>query len=1248
MRNLFFKSLLLIFALVLTIQLRAQDVASITGTVMDTTGAVIPGVSVVLQSTATNVRYKAETNSLGSYTIPSVNPGPGYKITFSRDGFKPEVITDLYMNVNATRTQNAKLVVGTSSETVEVSAAAESVTLDTTDATVGNNFEVQFVQDLPVEDRSNPTALFYQQPGGTLDGAVTGARVDQTNVTLDGLDVNEEATGNFGTIIGDAPVDSVQEFRGVTAGPLSSSGQGGGGQFELVTRSGTNTFHGALAEYHRDTDLEANDWFNNNNSPAVPRPPLIRNQFGGNVGGPIWKNKAFFFFDWNSRRDTLSFVEDRTVPLGDSTTGYKAGLVSYQNAQGSVVQLTAAQQNALDPAGIGFNPAIVDLFQKRYPQANDLSGDVGDLINTAGFRFNAPAPLTLNDFVQRVDYTLNDKMKVFGRGTFTRLNRTYDAVQFPGDPPTFLEIDHSYAWVGGHTWTISSTKVNQASYGETVQDIAFDKVYNPQGSYVFAFSPINSFLSAPYYPGNNTQIRTYAIPVVRDDFSWQKGRHSFSFGGTFKWPTPDEFLAENYSFPSVGATGNTYFAALSPSQRPPDIAGGGYTTVFDSAFSTGLGTYADISTNFDFNNKGAVLPQGAGTTLNYKNYETELYFGDTWKLTPDLTISYGVRYQNYTVTYEKNGQESIANLSFNQYWADRVAQSQQGNQGDSVLPFFQYRYGGKANNAPGFYQPQNKNFAPRVAFAYSPSFDKKTVISGGAGIVYDHTIVNALEFVQFQAGYLFEGNNENLFGTPGNVTQTLINAPRFAGIDSPPSLPSAPSVTVPVTPYVYNGFPYGLQYGEYNILIDPNLKIPYSIQYDFGFQHEFPKGLLFKTSYVGRLGRRLLAESDASQLLEFPDNTGQSTQTMSQAMARMTTQLRQLTPQVGLVGAILSLGPQPWFEDMLPGYAGFQTNNQGVSFANNTQAIAYAQYPYPERGDFADTIQGIATTGFLPSNVGMASQFGINSIWTNQGFSDYNGMLVTLHKNAGYGLQFDLNYTWSHSIDNLSLPANSIAGSGGYGFVCDIARPRVCRGNSDFDVTNELNGNFIYDLPFGRGKAIGTSVPRLLDEAIGGWKISGLPTWHTGNAYQAFSNAYVAGFANNAPATLIGSIANLKTHINGGKGAALFAFSDPTAALNSYTGPTGFAVGTRNNLRGPGFFNIDLGLGKTFPIWEDRVNLKFRADAFNATNHPNFATPANDITEANGVQFGTVSSTVSSPGSDQSARVLQLALRLEF
>ena len=1210
--------------------LRAQDVASLTGEVTDASGASIPGAQVELVNTTTGATYKAVTNGSGSYTLSNLPPGPGYKATFTAKGFRPVVISGIYLNVDATRTQNAKLPVGGDTQTVEVSASNENVTLNTTDATVGNNFEVQFLNDLPIANRDSPAALFTQQPGVTLDGAVTGARVDQTNVTLDGLEVNDNATGSFGTIVANAPVDSVQEFRGVTAGPLSSAGQGGGGQFELVTRSGTNKFHGALVEYHRDTDLEANDWFNNDTGQS--RPPLIRNQFGGNLGGPAKHDKLFFFFDYNGRRDTLTNIVDQTVPL-DS---YRGGEVSYVNTSNAVVPLSPAQVTALDPSKIGFNAALLALMNQRYPHANDLSGKVGDLVNTAGFRFNAPFPYKEDDYVQRVDYTLNSKMRVFGRGTFTRTTGTQSAIQFPGDPTTFPFFDQSYAWVVGHTWTIGNNKVNQASGGETFENFQFPVVYNPQGANQFGFAG----LTGPYAGGNNSQLRTYPIPIIRDDFTWEMGRHSLTFGGTFKWETPNEFAAENFNFPAVGVTGNTYFTALDPSLRPTDINSDD-TTIFDSAYSTALGTFAEVGSNFDYTNKGVVKPQTSGLDLIYRYYETEAYFGDTWKLTPNFTVSYGVRYQNYTVPYETQGEEAMSNITFDGYWGDRLKQSTAGIQGNAVLPFVQYTLGGKANNEPGYYHSANKNFAPRVAFAYSPASDKKTVFSGGAGVIYDHSIINALLFQQLQNSYLFEARNVELFGTPQDPTATLLSAPRFAGIMSPPAPPPAPSVATPYTPYVSGGVPYGLANGEFNTIIDPNLKTPYSLQFDGGLQHEFPQGYILKVNYVGRLGRRLLAEADASQLVEFPDNTGQSNQTMSQAMAGMTTQLRQ-NKGLGAYGAILSLNPQPWFEDMLAGLAAAVNAADGTTLTNNTQAVAFAVYPYPQRGDFADTIQGLSTTGFLPPNVGMASQFATNTIWTNKGNSSYNGLLVTLHKNAGYGLQFDLNYTWSHSIDNVSVAANTIAGNNGFGFICDIQRPRECRGNSDFDVTNYLNGNFIYALPFGRGRAIGAGMPLWANEAVGGWEISGLPSWHTGNAYNAGSNAFVAGFANNAPATLLGSPALLKAKVHGGEGSPVYGFENPTGALAAYTGPTGFAIGTRNNLRGPGYFDIDLGLGKTFPIYEDRVNLKFRADAFNSTNHPSFAEPNVDITQSSGVPFGTVGGTVSG------ARVLQLALRLEF
>ncbi len=531
------KFALLLLAFFCVFSLHAQDnTATVTGTITDTTGAAIPGVNVTLTNPETGASYKGVTNGAGSYTISEVKPGPGYTLNLEARGFQKEQIAGLYLNVAAVRTQDAQLKVGENLETITVSASNQTVTLDTTDASVGNNFQVQYLNELPVEDRDSPAALFTQQPGMSLDGSATGARVDQDRVTLDGLDVNDMATGSFGAIVANAPVDSVQEFRGVVAGDLSTSGPGGGGEFDLVTRSGSNTFHGDANEYHRDTDLEANTWFNNNDTPQVARPPLIRNQFGGAVGGPVIRDRAFFYFDYNGRRDTLSNSVTQTVPL-DS---YRNQVITYDNNAGGTSTLTAAQAASLDPQAIGWNSNLVSVINSRYPHANN--NQVGDGLNTGGFQFNAPFPYVENDFVGRVDYTLTQKLKFYGVGHWTRTNGTESAIQFPGDPETHPFLDQSYSWVVNNTWTISPNKINEFYGGTTTESYAFPNSYNPTGATQWQTFGGNgtggAILTSPYGSAINAQGRTYPIPVVRDNFTWIRGGHSMTFGGDFKWPYP--------------------------------------------------------------------------------------------------------------------------------------------------------------------------------------------------------------------------------------------------------------------------------------------------------------------------------------------------------------------------------------------------------------------------------------------------------------------------------------------------------------------------------------------------------------------------------------------------------------------------------------------------------------------------------------------------------------------------------------
>ena len=519
----------------------------------------------------------------------------------------------------------------------------------------------------------------------------TGARTDQYRVTLDGLDVNDEAYGSFGAVVAGAPVDSVQEFRGTTAGMLSSNGAGGGGQFDMVTKSGTNHFHGDLNEYHRDTDLEANEWFNNFD--GVPRAPLVRNQYGGAIGGPIWKDKAFFFFDFNGRHDSLSTIATRTVPM---TSFLKNDSISYYTniATGAKDSINAAQVKGFDPQGVGFDQAMMTALAARYPAPNDFTGDAGDLVNTAGFRFNAPEPYIEKNYVGRLDLDPFPNHHLFGRVTYNNINSVNAPVQFPGDPETWPNLDTSHAWVAGWDWTIGNTKTNSVIWGSTIAKISTLDTFNPQGAnqYNFDGDPTGGyFLSGPYANAGGSS-RYFPIPVVRDDFHWEKGRHSLTFGGDFKYPSPHYATYGDYNGPIVGlggfVTGLPVNSPTSDFNFDPTNLDNSQTslTVYQSALVLALGRFEDTNDTWNYNASGTAVPQGTGLQTTFHYYETEFYFGDTWKLTPSLTFTYGLRYQNFTVPYEIHGIESDQNLSFWDFMNARIAQSKAGVSGTASLP----------------------------------------------------------------------------------------------------------------------------------------------------------------------------------------------------------------------------------------------------------------------------------------------------------------------------------------------------------------------------------------------------------------------------------------------------------------------------------------------------------------------------------------------------------------------------------
>ena len=1290
---------LLTAAISLPSRLAAQDVASLTGVVTDSSGAVVVDAVVKLVDTRTNTAYDAKSNAAGGYTFSHLKPGPGYTLTVTKEGFDKVVISNLYLAVNTTHTQNAQLTVGQTTETVEVSGLGSAVSLNTTDATIGNSFDMNMVHQLPVQNRNNPQELMVYQPGvvtiakdgsgeddtQSRDGATTGARTDQGNVTLDGLDVNDFAGGFAFNIVANAPLDSIQEFHGETANPLAAEGRGSGAQYNLVTKSGTNQFHGSASEYHRNTVTEANDYFNN--LAGVRRPQLVRNQFDTAIGGPIKKDKLFFFFNYEGERRAREATPTLTVP----SDTLRQGEIVYPNLSNGISTASMSDVAALDPGTDpntgqhGVNSALLSFMNSRYPKANTASPGV-DNLNSGGFRFNAPAHFSENNYLARIDYNLTNNMKLWGRFSIQRATTEDDVnfsapILFPGDPLTHLITNKSWAYVFGHTWTIDNTKVNQFIYGQTRQVVGFPTPFNPPGTTQYNAFGDNGvgggFLTPPYSSGAS-QARTIPIPVYRDDFTWVRGKHNLQFGGTFKNITTQATLVSDFNTVDLGLGGG--LTALDTPFRPADIAPDDASlSLWDTAFTFMLGRFADVSSAFNNNAQLQPLPQGTGHTRKYRYYESELYAQDSWKATSNLTVTYGLRYQFYSVPYEINGLEAIPNQGFHDIINPRITNGPQGIAGTATnptAPNTAYVMGGKANHGPGFYSPQHADFAPRFSFAYNPSGgegwlgrllgDRKTVIRGGAGLVYDHPGINALNFFQDQYTYVLQNITAITYGTSGDIATDLMQDPRFTAPGAlPANAPQLPDpVSVPFLPFVdSSGVPFGTasNQGLFNYAIDPHLKTPYSELFTLGVQRELPGHFLLDVSYFNRQGHRLLAQSDAGQVVDFKDPvTGTaypSGQFLAAAFGNMATEFRNGVPTANLT-------PQPFFENQMqaaldadfgPGNFNCETyllalTNGGIDEPTCTSvARVIAGRGLVTRGDLGDAVQALDFFNLLLPGVGLAPQFASDIYMTNQGYSNYSGMLATLHKKYSHGLQFDVNYTYSHSIDNMSPAANSAfgGGTGAGGILCDSVNLHVCRASSDFDVTHNITADWIYDLPFGRARRFGKGMSRRMDEIVGGWQISGLASWRTGFAFTTVSNSYPISFANNVPAVFNGDRSALRTnpHLDQATGEVQL-FANPDAAVAAFSYPTGLQAGSRNNLRGPHYSNFNLGLGKYFPITE-QTRLQFRADAFNAFNHTNFTLPGISGTAdislpyATGGNFGVISSAAD-------ARVMQFSLRLEF
>jgi hypothetical protein len=1248
----------------------AQDNSSVTGAVTDQSGGVVVGVSVTLENPSIGFSLTKTTNEIGVYEFSNVPPASDYSLVFSKSGFSTLILDKITLNVGNKETRDARLKIGEAKVSIEVTATPTE-TLNTTDATIGSNIDGERIQDLPNIFVNNAANYLYLAPGVTQTGEVTGTRSDQTNITLDGLDVNDQRGGFAFTPTVNTPLDSIQELKVTSTGDDATYGHSAGGQLELVTKSGTNAFHGQAFEFNRTTAYTANDYFNNLN--GIPNPLLIRNQFGGDLGGPIIKKKLFFFFSYNGLRSVQPEQNLNTVPV----PSFFNGQLAYVNSSGNTVLTPKNGPNslpALDPQGIGADQSLLSFLQARgyagsagIPAPNNNS--VGDGLNTSGFYFVSPVRDKDNTFIGRLDYQVSTNHRLFVRGTWDRsLDGGFGGTPvqvFPTDPnPSAGYTDHSRSWVVGETWTVSPTMTNQASFGETNQVNAFAINYKPTfpNSLSFFDSFFGSNVISNPYLGLNEQFPVVPVYQGRDTFTWVRGKHILQFGGVI---SPVIFKSGNLTDTNgygVGIGG--FLSGLTPAQRPSDF--GGDPGEWDRLFTLALGRYSSISSSYNYNLAGnPMLPQGGVPIRDYHSTQYEFFAQDSWSVRTDFTVTYGLRWQFHKPLTEVNGFEAIQNQTPESIFSVRQQDAAAGISGPKAVPFITYRLGGSANNAPGYYKPSYNNFGPRIGLAYSPSAtdgwlgrlfgNRQTSVRAGFGVDFDNNLVGQ-GFELDETSFLFSNTPLENFGNLATDPRFLCPSP-CTGTSLSASLPApVPPGTTPrptFTPNLdSNGFPIGFFNGGFGqgafFNFDPNYKTPYEMHYSLGIQRQLPGNWLVEADYVGKLGRRLPALGDPAQTLNFKDAA--SGQTLYAAFGAVEKQVQQGQ----------TIQSQPWFENQMGaalkqyGYTCASANAAfGLTGSCTDLAVALGGFYFGD-GDTSSLIQtladfhnlsGVVEQGLLLPNVGLLAQNGAAGFIGNFSSSNYNALIIRVNHRLSHDLTMELNYTYSHSIDNDSGVQNNLIDFS-TAEICDLRNLRVCRGSSDFDHRHVLASSYEYGLPFGQGKWIGHDSSKLLDELIGGWHVSGIFTAYSGSPFKVDSGAFTIDFTQTQPAVFIGNHGDIKPGIHQvpqapGLPNTVQFFGNEAAAQGAFTAPIAGGPGNRNVATGPRFWDIDVAVLKDFKMpWSENHRLQFRTDAINVLNHPNFSNPSALL--INPATFGTITSDVNGP------RILQLGLRYLF
>jgi hypothetical protein len=1187
----------------LTLAFGQSATTSLRGVIKDPSGALVSGAKVTLVDSTKGTTLNAMSGSTGLYVFAQIPPAH-YLITVSASGFGDQSKTAELL-VNQPATIDFKMTVQTSTVTVDVSATAQ--TLNTTDATLGDSIANEQIQSMPMDGRDpisllslQPGVLFYGETIGLSDkisastvdsrqGSVSGSRSDQGNVTLDGVDDNDQVNGFAFNGVLRSTLDSTEEFRVTTSNSNADAGRSSGAQVSLLTKSGTNKFHGALYEYNRPSNTVANDWFLKEQqvSSGEPNRPTkyIVNTFGGSVGGPIFKDKLFFFYNYEGQRLATNDTVSATTP----SSTFLNGQLGYYGADGSTVMLTPSEiaqldQNCTACTTPGIDQAILDYLGTE-PAATVLSG--GDGLNNGTYNFSSPAPQRLNTNIGKIDYTPNSKNHIFVRGNLQKDVAAGDQ-NLPGQPASRFLEDNTKGLAAGHTFSPTANLVNDIRYAYIRQ--GYSSAGIGQGDYVVV----------RFYTQPTAQTRSSVVSVplntINDTLTWTKGTHTIGIGGNWRMIQNN---TSNNTNSFNGATTNPSYLSSKGKPDPTTLGSSfpavdpGFATSFDYAYATIIGLVAEQNSVANYSvtspTSATLLADGAYISRHFKSNEFEYYVQDSWQVRPNLTLTFGLRHTILQTPYETKGQEIAPTVNTHEWYLQRGAAAAKGEVYEPDLFFTPV---GKANGKPGYWAKQKLNIAPRVAIVYSP--DQKTSVRAGFGMYFDHYG----EALSNRFSTLGSFGLSSQFQSPAN-TVNYTTAPRFTGPHDMPGLPVPASPATQTYPYAVPDGTFGINWG-----IDNQVKTPYVEAFNLSVQRELPGGFLVDAAYVGRLGRHLFQQLDLAEPVNYNDPLGAGDYfTAGTQMSKYSDQLNgSCTYCDGVTQHIPTI---QYFEDVFPQMQNVDGPNETATDAIYNDEWAPQRYSYGETGALYDIDFACyygCPNGTLFWNQQFSSLIALSSI----GMSYYNAAQLTVRHPAKHGLTMDLSYTFSKSID---MGSDAERSATSYGAIQNVWNPSLSRGVSDFDTRHLITVDWAYQLPFGTGKAVLGNSNKLGNAIWGGWQWAGLSRWTSGLPFSLIEPGWTTNWELQAWAVTTAPV-KIRKHVEGGLPQVfdnISAISEGVTAGSPIRLPYPGEAGMRNNFRGDGVFNVDSSLTKGWNITEGS-KLKFAWEVFNVTNAIRFDT----------------------------------------